>query len=170
MTVIGHWTWFKILHSLISYINLSPPRQNGRHFGCWPSSLAHICGTRGRWVNLFLRCVNADTVEYGFDIATKCRFSEYIFKCIYLERNVWIWIEIPPMFIAMCPVNMKSALDEIMAWYHAGGIHLSGAITTLYSISQEICTRLLLCCALLWFYIDRFSHIHQAYFTSTVAI
>ena len=40
----------------------------------------------------------------------------------------------------------------------------------LYSISQEICTRFLLCCALLWLYIDWFSHIHQAYFTSTVAI
>ena len=39
-----------------------------------------------------------------------------------------------------------------------------------YSISQEICTRFLLCCALLWLYIDWFSHIHQAYFTDTVAI
>ena len=34
-----------------------------------------------------------------------------------------------------------------------------------YSISQEICTRFLLCCALLWLYIHWFSHIHQAYFT-----
>ena len=40
----------------------------------------------------------------------------------------------------------------------------------IYSISQEICTRFLLCCALLWLYIDWFSHIHQAYFTGTVAI
>ena len=39
-----------------------------------------------------------------------------------------------------------------------------------YSISQKICTRFLLCCALLWLYIDWFSHIHQAYFTGTVAI
>ena len=39
-----------------------------------------------------------------------------------------------------------------------------------YSISQEICTRFLLCCALLWLYIDWFSHIYQAYFTGTVAI
>ena len=28
----------------------------------------------------------------------------------------------------------------------------------MYSISQEICTRFLLCCALLWLYIDWFSH------------
>ena len=40
----------------------------------------------------------------------------------------------------------------------------------IYSISQEICTRFLLCCALLWLYIDWFFHIHQAYFTGTVAI
>ena len=43
-------------------------------------------------------------------------------------------------------------------------------LTQYYSISQEICTRFLLCCALLWLYIDWFSHIHQAYFTGTVAI
>ena len=39
-----------------------------------------------------------------------------------------------------------------------------------YSISQEICTRILLCCALSWLYIDWFPHIHQAYFTGTGAI
>ena len=32
----------------------------------------------------------------------------------------------------------------------------------MYSISQEIYTRFLLCCALLWLYIDGFSLIHQA--------
>ena len=39
-----------------------------------------------------------------------------------------------------------------------------------YSISQEICTRFLLCCALLWLYIDWFSHIHQAYFTGKATL
>ena len=47
--------------------------------------------------------------------------------------------------------------------------HMNELIHT-YGISQEICTRFLLCCALLWLYIDWFSHIHQAYFTGTVAI
>ena len=32
-----------------------------------------------------------------------------------------------------------------------------GKMRCMYSISQEICTRFLLCCALLWFYIDWFS-------------
>ena len=39
-----------------------------------------------------------------------------------------------------------------------------------FSPLQYIRTRFLLCCALLWLYIDWFSHIHQAYFTGTVAI
>ena len=48
--------------------------------------------------------------------------------------------------------------------------HLILNISSLvYSIAQEICTRFLLCCALLWLYIDWFSHTHQAYFTDTVA-
>ena len=39
-----------------------------------------------------------------------------------------------------------------------------------YSISQEICTRFLLCCALLWLYIDWFSHTHQAYSSGNLTI
>ena len=49
-------------------------------------------------------------------------------------------------------------------------VYIIVCMIILYSISQEICTRYLLCCALLWLYIDWFSHIHQAYFTGTVAI
>ena len=53
---------------------------------------------------------------------------------------------------------------EMLSWYE----NLSNARNIcFYSISQEICTRFLLCCALLWLYIDWFSHIHQAYFTGT---
>ena len=53
-------------------------------------------------------------------------------------------------------------IQVITAWTDSRGHN--------YSISQEICTRFLLCCALLWLYIDWFFHIHQAYFTGTVAI
>ena len=59
----------------------------------------------------------------------------------------------------------KSILVQVMAWCHQVTSHCWS-----YSISLEICIRFLLCCALLWLYIDWFSHIHQAYFTGTVAI
>ena len=56
-----------------------------------------------------------------------------------------------------------------VCWQHTRGNMLNSHLY-MYSISQKICTRFLFCCALLWLYIDWFSHIHQAYFTGTVAI
>ena len=83
--------------------------------------------------------------------------------------------------------TMSHSLDKFEEWCRKGKInpirmlkHIKrSTLCTLtqrrnvvlkYSISQEICTRCLLCCALLWLYIAWFSHIHQAYFTGTVAI
>ena len=67
--------------------------------------------------------------------------------------------------------NKCRALNRDCRWFETpfsnGYKYQQGAP---YSISQEICTRFLLCCALLWLYIDWFSHIHQAYFIGTVAI
>ena len=56
---------------------------------------------------------------------------------------------------------------KTLAW---PGCVMSQTMKQMYSTSQEICTRLLLCCALLWLCTDWFTHIHQAYFTGTVAI
>ena len=43
-----------------------------------PSSLMHICGTRGRWVNTL------------WPIQNGSHFADDIFKCISLNENVWI--------------------------------------------------------------------------------
>ena len=63
--------------------------------------------------------------------------------------------------ILVVPKRSERNSEITNAWLTSG---------TEYSISQEICTRFLLCCALLWLYIDWCSHIHPAYFTGTVAI
>ena len=67
--------------------------------------------------------------------------------------------------------TLKNMAALITRNHHMNSLENDDAILYIvYSISQEICTRFLLCCALLWLYIDWFSHIHQAYFTGTVAI
>ena len=73
--------------------------------------------------------------------------------------------------------NIINSLMSVIYFHATMNLGVLNACVTLvpltwqwYSISQEICTRFLLCCALLWLYIDWFSHIHQAYFTGTVAI
>ena len=75
------------------------------------------------------------------------------------------------------PAQMASNAEYVSIWWRHQGISEYSKRTLsivwpfpLYSISQEICTRFLLCCAVLWLYIDWFSYIHQAYFTGTVAI
>ena len=64
-------------------------------------------------------------------------------------------------------INRGHFVSASMCWYYwQYGIPVVLLLMDTYSISQEICTRFVLCCALLCLYIDWFSHIHQAYFTS----
>ena len=73
-----------------------------------------------------------------------------------LEEYKFLSIRVSQAYPSTCLLGFPKTLY----WY----------LLRTYSISQEICTRFLLCCALLWLYIDWFSHIHQAYFTGTAAI
>ena len=77
------------------------------------------------------------------------QFQCLIFVCFCVPDGLW-WRKLIPVTVGL--------------------LSRSNRTRQMYSISQEICTRFLLCCALLWLYIDWFSHIHQAYFTGTVAI
>ena len=76
------------------------------------------------------------------------------------------------LIISLAP-NWYNGYDRSFLPNHISVVPLrkqSETPTCVYSISQEIFTRFLLCCALLLLYIDWFSHIHQAYFNGTVAI
>ena len=52
-------------------------------------------------------------------------FADVIFKCIFLNENVWILIEISLKFVPKCPVNNIPALVQIMAWCRPGDKPLS---------------------------------------------
>ena len=79
---------------------------------------------------------------------------------------------------AYWPIIDCTLLYDIMGDYKHSLLHfflcmiiqqaLASSTWMSYSISQEICTRFLLCCALLLLYIDWFSHIHQAYIPGTL--
>ena len=101
------------------------------------------------------------------------------FDCInpdWYTYNCWILIRIlcikygrgslPPF----CIKTMIPSQNIVSIKRHTIPLIHNRHASVCYSISQEICTRFLLCCALLWLYIGWFSHINQAYFTGTVAI
>ena len=57
-----------------------------------------------------------------------CRFPDDIFKCIFLNENVWILFKISPRFVSSSPnspINNMLALVQIMAWRRPGDKPLS---------------------------------------------
>ena len=52
-------------------------------------------------------------------------FPGDIFKCIFLNENVWIWILLSLKFVSKGPINNIPALVQIMAWHLPGDNPLS---------------------------------------------
>ena len=64
-------------------------------------------------------------------------FPDDIFKCIFLNENVWIPIKISLKFVPKVPINDIRALVQIMAWRRPGDKPLSE--TMMVSLLTHIC-------------------------------
>ena len=53
-----------------------------------------------------------------------------MFKCIFLNENVWISIKISPKFVSRGAINNMPTLVQIMAWGRPGNKRLSGSMIT----------------------------------------
>ena len=49
-----------------------------------------------------------------------CHFTDDIFKCIFLNENIWISIEIPLKFVPKSPIKNIPALVQITLWCWSG--------------------------------------------------
>ena len=67
-----------------------------------------------------------------------CHFADDIFKCIFLNENVWIPVKISLKFVPKGPINNIPALVQIMAWRRPGDKPLSEPITVV-SLPTQIC-------------------------------
>ena len=65
------------------------------------------------------------------------RFPDNIFKCIFLNENVWISIKISLKFVPKGPINNIPALVQIMAWRRSGDKPLSEPM--MVSLLTHIC-------------------------------
>ena len=64
-------------------------------------------------------------------------FADDIFKCIFLNENLWISIKISLKFVPKGPINNIPALVQIMAWCRPGDKLLSEAM--LVNLPTHIC-------------------------------
>ena len=55
-------------------------------------------------------------------------FADVIFKCIFLNKNVWISLKISLRFVSKVPIDNIPALVQIMAWRRSGDKPLSEPI------------------------------------------
>ena len=68
------------------------------------------------------------------------RFADDIFKCIFLNENIWITIGISLKFFPRGPINNIPALVQIMAWHRLGDKPLSEPIMSI--LLMHICVTL----------------------------
>ena len=54
-----------------------------------------------------------------------CHYPNNIFKCIFFNENIWIWIKIPLKFVPVGSMNNIPALVQIMTWRRPGDKPLS---------------------------------------------
>ena len=64
-------------------------------------------------------------------------FADDVFKCIFLNENVWISIKISLKFVPKGPINNIPAMVQIMAWRRPGDKLLSEPM--MVSLPTHIC-------------------------------
>ena len=146
------------------------------------SLLAHMCVTRHKWVKFDkIKDICSSLCKYAL-IALLYILQRKYFNLFYLHIRLscsflvdLCTLKISLFLHLICKRSPQSFCTKALfkihhIWLRCNSMRTNELKLETYSISQEICTRFLLCCALLWLYIDWFSHIHQAYFTGTVAI
>ena len=71
----------------------------------WNYIFIHLyASSRGQWVNTLRPRQNG------------CHFTDDIFKCLFVNENIWISIKISLQFVPKGPMNNIPALVQIMAW------------------------------------------------------
>ena len=66
-----------------------------------------------------------------------CHFPDDIFKWIFLNENVWTWINISLKFVPRGPINNIPTLVQVMAWRRPGDKPLSEP--TMVRLPTRIC-------------------------------
>ena len=92
---------------------------------CWPRSMVPCDISGPQWVNTLRPRQNGR------------HFADDIFKCIFLNENVSIAIEISLKFVPKAQINNIPALVQIMAWRRPGAKPLSEPM--MVSLPMHIC-------------------------------
>ena len=116
--------WFQYYNSYFEHLSVS---ENGTR----PAKMAW-CLARAMCVIIELISVNSLRSRQN-----RRHFADDVFKCNFLNENVWIPIKISLKFVPKGPINNIPALVEIMAWRRPGDKPLSQPM--MVSLPTHIC-------------------------------
>ena len=96
--------------------------RNGGHFVQWEMSSGPVKRRLFMALSWNISCQLFNTLRQR---QNGRHFTDNIFKCIFLNENVWISIGISLKFVPRSPINNILALVQIMAWRRSGDKPLS---------------------------------------------
>ena len=118
-----------------------------QHFGCWLPGAARSQGIGRHGIDLVLPKYSGFSIrriEFYIHVFNTLRlrqngrhFPDNIFKCIFLNGNVWILINDSLKFVPRGPINNIPAMAQIMAWCWPGDKPLSEQM--MVSLLMYIC-------------------------------
>ena len=125
--------------------------QKKQQANTWSSSLTYICVSRPQWVNLHYGLLrywwqtiiwhNMFSLEFIFNTLRPRQNGRHcpddVFKCNFLNKDVWIPIKISLNFVSKGPINNIPALVQIMAWRRPGDKPLSEPM--MVRLPKDIC-------------------------------
>ena len=100
--------------------------------GLYKTFVLHLVITRLLLVHFMLSLLNTLRPRQNGS-----HFADAIFKCTFLNENVWIPIKISLKFVPQGPINNIPALIQIMAWRRPGDKPLSGPM--MVRLPMHIC-------------------------------
>ena len=86
--------------------------------------------------------VSEELTHWGWD-KMAATWADDIFKCNFINENVWVSIKIPLNFVPEGPINNKFSLVQVMAWRRTGNKPLHEPMMTQFNdayICHYVCT------------------------------
>ena len=119
-----------ILHISVHWLDMMSEVRSDEIIGIrWITTRAKYQWTHGILMYINIQCC-----------VTGRNFSDDIFKCIFLNENVWIFIKISLMFVPKGLINNIPALYHMMAWCMPGDKPLSEPM--MVTLSTHLCVTL----------------------------
>ena len=123
-SIVRSW-WFFMIYSTI-FFRYASYHQHAANISIYMISLFG-----DQWHHMVTKLlVNVDSVNSSPPGQNGLHFADDMFKCIFLNKNIWISNKISLKYVPWSLIDNMLALVQVMAWRHSGNKSLSEPMLT----------------------------------------